>query len=113
MGRIRALWRCFGKIPKHRSLSQSFGDGPRVCRRVWLHNLQGRHKIAYMKLSVLGLFLVAGAAFAAPTQEFSTSAGTLKITPIMHASLRLEGGGKILYIDPSQGSYDGMPAADY
>src|ERR1700724_3009864 len=66
-----------------------------------------------MKSSVLVLTLFAGAALAAPVQEFSTSAGTLKITPIQHASLMIQAGGKVLYIDPAQGSFDGMPQADY
>jgi len=66
-----------------------------------------------MKSSVLVLTLLAGAALAAPPQEFSTSAGSLKITPIQHASLMIQAGGKVLYIDPAQGSFDGMPQADY
>jgi L-ascorbate metabolism protein UlaG (beta-lactamase superfamily) len=44
--------------------------------------------------------------------DFSTSAGTLKITPIQHASFMIEAGGKAIYIDPAQGSYDGRPKAD-
>src|SRR5262245_3126072 len=48
-----------------------------------------------------------------PVQEFSTSKGIVKITPITHASLMIEGGGKIIHVDPySQGNYDGVPAAD-
>src|ERR1700681_3875999 len=66
-----------------------------------------------MKSSVLVVTLFAGAALAAPPQEFSTSAGTLKLTPIQHASLMIQAGGKVLYIDPAQGSFDGMPQADY
>jgi L-ascorbate metabolism protein UlaG (beta-lactamase superfamily) len=66
-----------------------------------------------MKSSVLVLIFFAGAVLAAPPQEFSTSAGTLKITPIQHASLMIQAGGKVLYIDPAQGSFDGMPQADY
>ena len=66
-----------------------------------------------MKSSVLVLTLFAGVALAAPPQEFSTSAGTLKITPIQHASLMIQAGGKVLYIDPAQGSFDGLPPADY
>src|SRR6202163_2298891 len=66
-----------------------------------------------MKSSVLVVTLFAGAALAAPPQEFSTSAGTLKLTPIQHASLMIQAGGKVLYIDPAQGSFDGLPQADY
>jgi L-ascorbate metabolism protein UlaG (beta-lactamase superfamily) len=42
-----------------------------------------------------------------------TSAGPLKITPITHASLLLEVGGKAIYVDPwSQGDFTGRPKAD-
>jgi L-ascorbate metabolism protein UlaG (beta-lactamase superfamily) len=57
--------------------------------------------------------LTATALLAAAAEEFSTSAGTLQIIPIQHASLLLKAGGKVLYVDPAQGTYDGMPAADY
>lgn len=59
-----------------------------------------------------------GGAFAAPlfaakaAEEFKTSAGTLKITPIQHASLMIEAAGQVVYVDPAQGSYDGLPKAD-
>src|SRR5688572_5120407 len=51
--------------------------------------------------------------FAAAPEEFTTSAGKLQLTPIMHASLMIQAGGKVLYVDPAQGSYDGLPQADY
>jgi len=57
------------------------------------------------------LFTVCAAAWAA--EEFTTSAGKVEITPIMHASLMLKAGGKIVYVDPAQGKYDGLPQADY
>ena len=66
-----------------------------------------------MKRIALGIVLLAGAALCAPVQEFSTSAGPLKLTPIQHASLMIEAGGKVMYVDPAQGSYDGLPPADY
>jgi L-ascorbate metabolism protein UlaG (beta-lactamase superfamily) len=50
---------------------------------------------------------------AAATEEFQTSAGQLQLTPIQHASLIIQAGGKVLYVDPAQGSYDGLPKADY
>jgi L-ascorbate metabolism protein UlaG (beta-lactamase superfamily) len=60
------------------------------------------------------LFLaLASAAFGAAPEEFTTSAGKLQITPIQHASLMIQAGGKVLYIDPAQGSFDGLPKADY
>src|SRR5215469_4597975 len=56
--------------------------------------------------------LAAVAAFAA-SENFSTSAGTLQLTPIQHASVMIKAGGKVMYIDPAQGKYDGLPQADY
>src|SRR5579872_1699402 len=61
----------------------------------------------------IALSLAATAAFAAAPETFSTSAGMLQITPIQHASLVIQAGGKVLYVDPAQGSYDGLPPADY
>jgi L-ascorbate metabolism protein UlaG (beta-lactamase superfamily) len=61
----------------------------------------------------LAFALVTTAAFGAAAENFSTSAGTLILTPIQHASLMIQAGGKVLYVDPAQGSYDGRPQADY
>ena len=57
--------------------------------------------------------VVSTALFAAAPEEFSTSAGTLQIIPIQHASLMVKAGGKVLYVDPAQGAYDSLPQADY
>jgi L-ascorbate metabolism protein UlaG (beta-lactamase superfamily) len=66
--------------------------------------------------SIAGIILAAALAFAQPkrpVQEFETSAGVVKITPVQHASLVLEAGGQVIDIDPvSTGNYDGLPAAD-
>ena len=65
-------------------------------------------------MKTLAFFILAATALlAAAAEEFSTSAGTLQITPIQHASLLVKAGGKVLYVDPAQGTYDGLPAADY
>jgi len=48
-----------------------------------------------------------------PVEEFKTTAGVVKITPIRHASMMIEAGGKVIHVDPwSQGSYDGLSPAD-
>jgi len=48
-----------------------------------------------------------------PVQELATNAGVVKITPINHASLMIEGGGKVIQVDPtSAGNFDGLPPAD-
>jgi L-ascorbate metabolism protein UlaG (beta-lactamase superfamily) len=66
-----------------------------------------------MKRLTLALALCAGAFCASPVQEFSTSAGVLKLTPIQHASLMIQAGGKVLYLDPAMGDFGGMQQADY
>jgi L-ascorbate metabolism protein UlaG (beta-lactamase superfamily) len=64
-------------------------------------------------IRLLPLMLLAVLAFAAAPEEFRTSAGPLQLTPIQHASLMIKAGGRILYVDPAMGKYDGMPQADY
>jgi L-ascorbate metabolism protein UlaG (beta-lactamase superfamily) len=62
------------------------------------------------------VLLVTALAFAQskrPVQEFDTSAGAVKITPIQHASLVIEGGGQVVEVDPvGGGNYAGIPSAD-
>jgi len=65
-----------------------------------------------MKRIALGLAVVSSALLTA-AEDFSTSAGNLQITPIQHASVLVQAGGKVLYVDPAQGSYDTLPKADY
>ena len=45
-------------------------------------------------------------------EDFPTSAGLVRIAPIQHGALVLNGGGKFIYIDPALGHYDGLPKAD-
>ncbi len=48
-----------------------------------------------------------------PVEVFKTKSGVVKITPIRHASMMIEAGGKVIHIDPwSQGNFDGLPQAD-
>jgi len=60
------------------------------------------------------------AASAAPaplhaTDTFTTSKGDLRVTPIHHATMLLEIGGKAIYLDPvgKDANYAGLPKADY
>ena len=56
--------------------------------------------------------LLAAGAFAADTEK--TSAGDPVITPIHHASVMLQFGGKVIHVDPwGQGDYSSAPRADY
>jgi L-ascorbate metabolism protein UlaG (beta-lactamase superfamily) len=47
-----------------------------------------------------------------PSDTFETSAGPVKITPIQHASLMIEAGGKVIQVDPVGDFYEGLPKAD-
>lgn len=47
-----------------------------------------------------------------PSDSVATAAGPVTITPVMHAAVLLRAGGKNIYIDPAQGNFDGLPAAD-
>lgn len=62
------------------------------------------------------LLLFASVVFAQanrPVEEFQTKSGVVKITPIRHASMMIEAGGKVIHVDPwSQGNFDGLPKAD-
>jgi L-ascorbate metabolism protein UlaG (beta-lactamase superfamily) len=59
-------------------------------------------------------FLIAVLLLSLPAlaDDIPTSAGTVKIAPIQHASFMMEAGGKVIYVDPAQGSFDGRPKAD-
>jgi len=47
------------------------------------------------------------------TQEFPTSAGPVRITPLNHASTLIEAGGKFIYLDPAKpADFSGKPKAD-
>lgn len=64
-----------------------------------------------MRALLLGL-LAASAAWAA-SDTVPTAAGDLKITPVTHASVVLEFGGKSWYVDPwSSGDFSSLPKAD-
>jgi len=65
---------------------------------------------------IVGLLLFALVAVAQSTRtsdEFSTPSGILKITPVGHASLMLDGGGSVVQVDPVKAAnYQGFPPAD-
>ncbi len=70
-----------------------------------------RHKA----LTIISLLLLTLTAAAQPqADEIKTNKGTLKITPIIHASILLSWEGKNIYVDPAQNAalFKGLPAAD-
>lgn len=71
---------------------------------------------AFLCSSLLLLTLVSAVIHAQSAREvdtIQTSKGLVRVTPIMHASLMLEFGGKVIHVDPwSQGNFEGLPKAD-
>jgi L-ascorbate metabolism protein UlaG (beta-lactamase superfamily) len=74
-----------------------------------------------MRLTSLVFALGCAAATLYAAEEFKTSNGILKITPINHASLMIEAGGKVIHVDPwsggnqaqgTQEKYAALPKAD-
>jgi L-ascorbate metabolism protein UlaG (beta-lactamase superfamily) len=63
---------------------------------------------------LLALLLSENLAWGTPEpQVFPTSAGPVKITPLNHASTRIEAGGKTIYLDPAKPvQFDALPKAD-
>lgn len=60
------------------------------------------------------LFAMLSYAYSATAaQTFATAAGEVKITPLNHASTRIEAGGKTIYLDPAKpAKIAGSPKAD-
>lgn len=72
-------------------------------------------KVVFMSLMfVTLLFSISRSAYAgAQTQTFTTSSGDVTITPLNHASTRIEAGGKTIYLDPAKPvKFDALPKAD-
>jgi L-ascorbate metabolism protein UlaG (beta-lactamase superfamily) len=70
--------------------------------------------LSVIACAALSLFAVgAQAQMTRQVQTFTTSAGPVKITPVYHASLVVEGGGKVIIIDPAKPAmFMGLPQAD-
>ncbi|HEY2647004.1 MAG TPA: MBL fold metallo-hydrolase [Candidatus Acidoferrales bacterium] len=63
--------------------------------------------------AMLSLAAGAHAQMARPVQTFPSSAGPVKITPVYHASLVIEAGGKVIVVDPAKpANFTGLPQAD-
>ena len=70
--------------------------------------------IAYPALMIAFTLLSTSSALAdTGTQTFPTSAGPVRITPLNHASTRIEAGGKTIYLDPAKPvDFSKAPKAD-
>lgn len=70
--------------------------------------------ITVVVCAAMGMFAVGTQAQEArPVQTFKTSAGPVKITPVYHAALEIEAGGKVIIIDPAKpANFTGLPQAD-
>lgn len=66
-----------------------------------------------MKKAVI-LLAVATLAFCIDQADiFNTDSGPVKTTPIYNTAMMIEGGGKVIHVDPSsQANYKGLPKAD-
>jgi L-ascorbate metabolism protein UlaG (beta-lactamase superfamily) len=64
--------------------------------------------------AAMALFAVpAQAQMERPIQTFKSSAGPIKVTPVFHAALILEAGGKVIIVDPAKPAvFTGLPQAD-
>jgi len=63
--------------------------------------------------AAMAFFAVAAQAQTRPVQTFKSSAGPIKITPVYHASLVIEAGGKVIVVDPAKPAvFTGLPQAD-
>src|SRR5258708_3868156 len=83
-------------------------------RSFFVQETRSTFKLSAVVLALLlpGLFPCVGAAADLQTDVVQTSQGPLRITPIFHASVMLEFGGKVIYVDPSRGDFTGLPPAD-
>jgi L-ascorbate metabolism protein UlaG (beta-lactamase superfamily) len=70
--------------------------------------------LAVIACAAMALFAVsAQAQMERPVQTFQSSAGPIKITPVLHASLVIEAGGKVIVVDPAKPAvFTGLPQAD-
>jgi L-ascorbate metabolism protein UlaG (beta-lactamase superfamily) len=70
--------------------------------------------LAVIACAAITLFAVsAQAQMERPAQTFKSSAGPIKITPVYHASLVIEAGGKVIVVDPAKPAvFTGLPQAD-
>jgi L-ascorbate metabolism protein UlaG (beta-lactamase superfamily) len=63
--------------------------------------------------AALLLFAPALIAQSHKAESFPTSAGAVKITPVLHASFIIQAGNRVIYVDPAKpATFEGLPPAD-
>jgi len=66
-----------------------------------------------VRLAIIPLAAIIAAGAADRGEYFSTDSGPVNITLVHHASLVIEGVGRVVYVDPTgEGNYKGLPKAD-
>src|SRR5580658_2392832 len=70
--------------------------------------------LSVVACAAMSLFAVsAQAQMGREVQTFKSSAGPIKITPVYHAALVIEAGGKVIIVDPAKPAvFTGLPQAD-
>jgi L-ascorbate metabolism protein UlaG (beta-lactamase superfamily) len=70
--------------------------------------------LSVITCAAMALFAVsARAQMGREVQTFKSSAGPIKITPVYHAALVIEAGGKVIVVDPAKPAvFTGLPQAD-
>jgi len=69
--------------------------------------------LSIIACAAMTIFAVGAQAQERPVQTFKSSAGPIKITPVYHASLVIEAGGKVIVVDPAKpADFTGLPQAD-
>ncbi|HVA94342.1 MAG TPA: MBL fold metallo-hydrolase [Candidatus Dormibacteraeota bacterium] len=69
--------------------------------------------VRLFSMAAIALFAVGVQAQTRPVQTFETSAGPVKITPVYHAAVEIEAGGKVIILDPAKpADFTGLPQAD-
>src|ERR1039457_7190099 len=69
--------------------------------------------LSIIACAAMAFFAVAVQAQERPVQTFKSSAGPIRITPVFHASLVIEAGGRVIVVDPAKPAvFTGLPQAD-
>ena len=69
--------------------------------------------VVLLNVVVLCSASAANAQSSRPSQSFDTAAGPVNVTPLYHATMLIQAGGKNIYVDPAKpANFTGLPKAD-